>query len=120
MAGWRKRRAAARPRWFEPLRPYLSSAPRKHLPISENPASSSARCRGSGLAWLEASEMSVGATVRRMFGRHERLIAEIWRAGFVDLDDLFRRVREWIPNPKAILEIGCGEGAGTERLTAAY
>jgi 2-polyprenyl-3-methyl-5-hydroxy-6-metoxy-1,4-benzoquinol methylase len=64
--------------------------------------------------------MGVGATVRRMFGRHERLIADMWRAGFVDLDDLFRRIREWVPNPKAILEIGCGEGAGTERLAITY
>jgi 2-polyprenyl-3-methyl-5-hydroxy-6-metoxy-1,4-benzoquinol methylase len=55
-----------------------------------------------------------------MFGRHERLVAELWRAGFIDLDDFFRLVGKWVPQPRAILEIGCGEGAGTERLAAAY
>lgn len=55
-----------------------------------------------------------------MFGRHERLVAELWRAGFIDLDDFFRQVGRWVPQPRAILEFGCGEGAGTERLAAAY
>jgi 2-polyprenyl-6-hydroxyphenyl methylase/3-demethylubiquinone-9 3-methyltransferase len=64
--------------------------------------------------------MSIGATVRRMFGRHERLVADLWRSAFIDLDDFFDRVRAWVPAPRRILEIGCGEGAGTERLAAIY
>ena len=64
--------------------------------------------------------MSIGAKVRRMFGRHERLVSELWRAAFIDLDEFFARVQEWVPEPKTILEIGCGEGAGTERLAATY
>jgi 2-polyprenyl-3-methyl-5-hydroxy-6-metoxy-1,4-benzoquinol methylase len=64
--------------------------------------------------------MSIGATVRRMFGRHERLIADLWRAGFIDLDHFFAQVRTCVPAASKILEIGCGEGAGTERLAAAY
>jgi 2-polyprenyl-3-methyl-5-hydroxy-6-metoxy-1,4-benzoquinol methylase len=64
--------------------------------------------------------MSIGSQVRRMFGRHERLVAELWRARFIDLDDFFQQVRKWVPEPTTILEIGCGEGAGTERLAAAY
>jgi 2-polyprenyl-3-methyl-5-hydroxy-6-metoxy-1,4-benzoquinol methylase len=64
--------------------------------------------------------MSIGGTVRRMFGRHERLIADLWRAGFIDLDHFFAQVRSWVPGASRILEIGCGEGAGTERLAAAY
>ena len=64
--------------------------------------------------------MSIGATVRRMFGRHERLVSELWRSGFIDLDQFFQHVRTWVPSPTRVLEIGCGEGAGTERLAAAY
>ena len=64
--------------------------------------------------------MGFGATVRRMFGRHERFVSELWRAGFIDLDQFVARVRNWAPDAGAILEIGCGEGSGTERLAAAY
>jgi 2-polyprenyl-6-hydroxyphenyl methylase/3-demethylubiquinone-9 3-methyltransferase len=64
--------------------------------------------------------MGIGAIVRRMFGRHERFVSELWRAGFVNLDDFVEQVRDWVPDPQRILEVGCGEGAGTERLAAAY
>ena len=64
--------------------------------------------------------MSIGSTVRRLFGRHETFIAEAWRSAFVDLDELVRHIREWVPAPLTILEIGCGEGAGTQRLAAAF
>jgi 2-polyprenyl-6-hydroxyphenyl methylase/3-demethylubiquinone-9 3-methyltransferase len=64
--------------------------------------------------------MGIGAAVRRMFGRHERFVSELWRAGFIDLNEFVSHVREWVPSPGSILEIGCGEGAGTERLAAAY
>jgi 2-polyprenyl-3-methyl-5-hydroxy-6-metoxy-1,4-benzoquinol methylase len=64
--------------------------------------------------------MSIGAKVRRMFGRHERLVSELWRAGFIDLNAFFRQVRAWVPGASNVLEIGCGEGAGTERLADLY
>jgi 2-polyprenyl-6-hydroxyphenyl methylase/3-demethylubiquinone-9 3-methyltransferase len=55
-----------------------------------------------------------------MFGRHEKGVSELWRAGFIDLDAFFAQVRDWVPEASRILEIGCGEGAGTERLAASY
>ena len=64
--------------------------------------------------------MSIGASVRRMFGRHERLIADLWRGAFIDLDHFIAQLRTCVPAATRILEIGCGEGAGTERLAAAY
>ena len=30
------------------------------------------------------------------------------------------RLQVWVPEPRRILEVGCGEGAMTERLTKAY
>lgn len=64
--------------------------------------------------------MALGPIVRRAFGRHERLIAELWRSLFVDLDDWVATLRQWAPAPSRILELGCGEGASTERLAAAF
>jgi 2-polyprenyl-6-hydroxyphenyl methylase/3-demethylubiquinone-9 3-methyltransferase len=64
--------------------------------------------------------MSIGSKVRRMFGRHERLVSELWRAAFINLDQFVKQLCEWVPNPGTILEIGCGEGAGTERLASSY
>jgi 2-polyprenyl-6-hydroxyphenyl methylase/3-demethylubiquinone-9 3-methyltransferase len=55
-----------------------------------------------------------------MFGPHERLVSDLWRSTFIDLDAFFTQVREWVPKPDRILEIGCGEGAGTEQLAALY
>jgi 2-polyprenyl-6-hydroxyphenyl methylase/3-demethylubiquinone-9 3-methyltransferase len=55
-----------------------------------------------------------------MFGRYERPIAELWRSGFIDLDAFVAQVRAWVPDARMILEIGCGEGAGTERLATAF
>lgn len=64
--------------------------------------------------------MPIGPLIRRSFGRHEKLIAETYRRIFVDLDDLSRLLLRWCPDPKQILEVGCGEGAMTERLAASY
>ncbi len=64
--------------------------------------------------------MALGSIVRRLFGRHETLISELWRRAFVDLDAFIAQVREWSPDPKLILEIGCGEGAGTTRMAHQY
>jgi 2-polyprenyl-3-methyl-5-hydroxy-6-metoxy-1,4-benzoquinol methylase len=64
--------------------------------------------------------MSLGGAVRRAFGPLERPVAEAYRRIFVDLDALVARVRTWAPAPARILEIGCGEGAVTERLARSY
>lgn len=59
--------------------------------------------------------MSIGAAVRRAFGPYEWHIAEAWRRMFVDLDRFAAQIGEWTQGSR-ILEIGCGEGAMTERL----
>jgi 2-polyprenyl-3-methyl-5-hydroxy-6-metoxy-1,4-benzoquinol methylase len=64
--------------------------------------------------------MALGPTVRRMFGRHEMLISELWRSAFINLDDFIAQVRDWAPKARSILEVGCGEGAGTSRLANAF
>jgi len=64
--------------------------------------------------------MSIGSRVRAMFGKHEPLIANLWRAMFLDLDDWTAKVRSWHPNPRRVLEVGCGEGYSTARLARAF
>lgn len=64
--------------------------------------------------------MAIGAAVRRRFGRHERWISEVYRSIFIDIDRFVDRLKTWVPNAQRILEVGCGEGAVTERLVAAY
>jgi 2-polyprenyl-6-hydroxyphenyl methylase/3-demethylubiquinone-9 3-methyltransferase len=63
--------------------------------------------------------MSVGAAVRRAFGPYEWHIAEAWRRLFVDLDSFADQLGRWT-RPSRILEIGCGEGAMTERLVRMF
>jgi 2-polyprenyl-6-hydroxyphenyl methylase/3-demethylubiquinone-9 3-methyltransferase len=55
-----------------------------------------------------------------LFGPYEREIAEAYRTLFVDLDDFVDRLQVWAPQPRRMLEVGCGEGAMTERLSKAY
>jgi 2-polyprenyl-3-methyl-5-hydroxy-6-metoxy-1,4-benzoquinol methylase len=55
-----------------------------------------------------------------MSGPYERAITEAYRRLFVDLDDFVGRLQSWVPQPRRILEVGCGEGAMTERLARAY
>jgi 2-polyprenyl-3-methyl-5-hydroxy-6-metoxy-1,4-benzoquinol methylase len=64
--------------------------------------------------------MPIGAFVRGLFGRHEHRVAELYRSLFIDLDDYAERIGAWVPDAKRILEVGCGEGAVTERLTRLY
>ena len=64
--------------------------------------------------------MPLGPAVRRLFGRHEHRIAELYRAIFIDIDAYARQIGEWVPGARRILEVGCGEGAVTERLARAY
>jgi SAM-dependent methyltransferase len=64
--------------------------------------------------------MGVGAIVRRLFGPYEHEVSGAYRAIYLDLDALIRRFCTWKPAAARILEIGCGEGAVTERLRIAY
>jgi len=64
--------------------------------------------------------MAIGSKVRKLFGRHERLIADWWRGMFMSLDHWTRTIGAWAPQPRRILELGCGEGYSTNRLAAAY
>ena len=64
--------------------------------------------------------MPVGPAVRRLFGRHEHRIADLYRSIFIDLDAYADQVRKWVPQAQHILEVGCGEGAVTERLSLLY
>jgi len=64
--------------------------------------------------------MRPGPLIRRMFGPYEHAIAEAYRRIFVDLDDLARLMGAWVPEARKILEVGCGEGAMTERIVRTY
>lgn len=64
--------------------------------------------------------MSFGQFIRRMFGPHERQISEFYRSIYVDVDDYIAGISKRVPNARRILEVGCGEGAVSERLAAAY
>jgi 2-polyprenyl-3-methyl-5-hydroxy-6-metoxy-1,4-benzoquinol methylase len=64
--------------------------------------------------------MRPGPLIRHLFGRYERAVTEGYRRLFVDLDDFVRHSKVWMPRARTILEVGCGEGAMTERLTEAY
>jgi ubiquinone/menaquinone biosynthesis C-methylase UbiE len=64
--------------------------------------------------------MSLGSFVRRLSGPYEHAIASAYRAIYVDLDALVECFLRWQPVAMKILEVGCGEGAVTERLRASY
>jgi 2-polyprenyl-6-hydroxyphenyl methylase/3-demethylubiquinone-9 3-methyltransferase len=54
-----------------------------------------------------------------MLGPIERPVANYYRAIFFDIGHLAREVGAWVPAER-ILEIGCGEGSLTERLSKVY
>jgi 2-polyprenyl-3-methyl-5-hydroxy-6-metoxy-1,4-benzoquinol methylase len=64
--------------------------------------------------------MNLGPFIRGLFGRYERRISEGYRSIYIDMDAFVDQMRQWKPNAKRILEVGCGEGAVTQRLRAAY
>jgi 2-polyprenyl-3-methyl-5-hydroxy-6-metoxy-1,4-benzoquinol methylase len=64
--------------------------------------------------------MKLGPLVRRMFGPYERQISELYRAIYIDIDAFVGVVVQWTRAPNRILEVGCGEGAVTQRLNAAF
>ena len=55
--------------------------------------------------------MSIGSTVRAMFGPLEPLVSDLYRNLFFNADAFVRTVQRWAPAPSRILEVGCGEGA---------
>jgi 2-polyprenyl-3-methyl-5-hydroxy-6-metoxy-1,4-benzoquinol methylase len=64
--------------------------------------------------------MHPGPLIRRLFGPYEHQVAEAYRHIFVNLDDFGQLVHKWVPQAQRILEVGCGEGAMTERITRIY
>jgi 2-polyprenyl-3-methyl-5-hydroxy-6-metoxy-1,4-benzoquinol methylase len=64
--------------------------------------------------------MKLGPSIRAKFGRYERQISEFYRSIYIDIDAFVELMRGWKPGARKILEVGCGEGAVTQRLNAAY
>jgi 2-polyprenyl-3-methyl-5-hydroxy-6-metoxy-1,4-benzoquinol methylase len=64
--------------------------------------------------------MGIGRRVRRMFGKHERMVSDAWRSAFVNLDAFTREIKAQVQSPGNVLEIGCGDGAVIERLATLY
>jgi 2-polyprenyl-3-methyl-5-hydroxy-6-metoxy-1,4-benzoquinol methylase len=64
--------------------------------------------------------MRPGPYIRRLFGKHEHRVGEIYRSMFIDIDAFVDMMRHWNPNATRILEVGCGEGAVTERIAERY
>lgn len=64
--------------------------------------------------------MTSGPLIRRLFGPYERGVAEAYRRIFINLDALAELMSAWVPQARKILEVGCGEGAMTERIVRTY
>jgi len=64
--------------------------------------------------------MPPGPMIRRLFGPYERSVAEAYRSIFINLDAFARIISRWVPQAHNVLEVGCGEGAMTERITSIY
>lgn len=66
--------------------------------------------------------MPIGPFVRQMLGHLERPVSKTYRAIFVDLLALVRKIKDWVPEQDIleILEVGCGEGLFTELLAREY
>jgi 2-polyprenyl-3-methyl-5-hydroxy-6-metoxy-1,4-benzoquinol methylase len=64
--------------------------------------------------------MPPGPMVRRLFVPYERSVAEAYRSIFINLDAFARMMSRWVPQAHNVLEVGCGEGAMTERITSTY
>jgi 2-polyprenyl-3-methyl-5-hydroxy-6-metoxy-1,4-benzoquinol methylase len=64
--------------------------------------------------------MSIGRFIRGLFGPYERQITAAYRSIYVNIDAYVAGIRNWVPDARRILEVGCGEGAVTERLARVY
>ena len=67
-------------------------------------------------------QMKIWPFVRNLFGSFEIPIAEAYRRIFIDIQLLMRQIELWFSSAEIqkILDLGCGEGILTERLTNAY
>lgn len=64
--------------------------------------------------------MNAGPFIRKLFGPYENRISEAYRSIYIDIDAFVELMHQWKSTANAILEVGCGEGAVTERLNAFY
>lgn len=64
--------------------------------------------------------MAIGPIIRRAFGPYEYQISAGYRALYIDICQLARVTHRWVPVARNILEVGCGEGAVTEKLKMRY
>ena len=64
--------------------------------------------------------MSIGSLVRRLFGRHETAVSDLYRNLYFNADAFVATVKRWAPEAANIVEVGCGEGAITTRLAHSY
>jgi 2-polyprenyl-3-methyl-5-hydroxy-6-metoxy-1,4-benzoquinol methylase len=64
--------------------------------------------------------MKVGPLIRQAFGPYEHVISDAYRSIYLDIDAFVSLTRRWKPHANRILEVGCGEGAVTQRLNTAY
>lgn len=64
--------------------------------------------------------MKIGPFIRKLFGPYERQISKAYRSIYIDIDAFVELMVQWKPTANKILEVGCGEGAVTERLNASY
>jgi SAM-dependent methyltransferase len=64
--------------------------------------------------------MRLGPLIRQMFGPFEGRVSEAYRSIYIDINAFVALIREWNPIANRILEVGCGEGAVTQRLNAAF
>jgi 2-polyprenyl-3-methyl-5-hydroxy-6-metoxy-1,4-benzoquinol methylase len=63
--------------------------------------------------------MSLGSTVRSLFGPAEPLVARAYRGFFLDAEALARLVAAEV-RPRRVLEVGAGEGQFTEELARVF
>jgi 2-polyprenyl-3-methyl-5-hydroxy-6-metoxy-1,4-benzoquinol methylase len=64
--------------------------------------------------------MKPGPFIRKMFGPFEHRISAAYRSIYLDMDAFIELMQRWKPAASKILEVGCGEGAVTERLRTTY
>ena len=64
--------------------------------------------------------MKPGPFIRKLFGPYENRISAAYRSIYLDMDAFVELMHQWKPMASEILEVGCGEGAVTERLRITY
>lgn len=64
--------------------------------------------------------MSIGLSIRKLFGKHERKISDLYRSLYIDINELCSKIQLQNPEARRILEIGCGEGVVTEKLSSLF